>query len=258
MASAEQAKTAESIIHYRFLIDNYIRRALTVAGADESCLGGNRALAVIGASWMDTVLMIVLMRTNVRRETKAKLKDGFTNKDHFTYAAKRTGISQYITYNCRSGMESPTVLRNTINATIAAVFLDSGSVRVSLGVIGCIFKPNDRSMLKYCSGHTVEAVSMITEATSAEEYTMPDESMYLPMTSGSQGQQPPTYCDTLLLDTGGPLIFSQEIMRPTSQLPSGLLTVGYDQVSFTCDSCQNLSLDLTGEMTAVDIGILVS
>ncbi|KAE8152219.1 hypothetical protein BDV25DRAFT_170639 [Aspergillus avenaceus] len=135
MASDAQVQAVEFIIGHTFSSTDYIRQALTAAGAEGESHDGNRALAQIGAYWIDTVLMIVLMRIGVSKEHKARLRNEFTARDHFTFAAKRTGISECIKYSYRSGKDSPTVLRNTINAIVAAVLLDTGSISTTLTVL---------------------------------------------------------------------------------------------------------------------------
>ncbi|KAE8367640.1 hypothetical protein BDV27DRAFT_142657 [Aspergillus caelatus] len=125
MASLDQVQAVEYIIQRNFTNKNYLRQALTAAGVENENHEGNRQLAQVGASWVDTVLNIVFMRMGTSKEHKAKLRLEFTKKDHFVLAAKRSGISKYIQYSCRSGFESATVLRNTMNAIVAAVLLDT-------------------------------------------------------------------------------------------------------------------------------------
>ncbi|PYI08411.1 hypothetical protein BO78DRAFT_441898 [Aspergillus sclerotiicarbonarius CBS 121057] len=137
MASGAQVQRAESIIGYKFTSTDYLRQALTAAGAEWKHSDGNRALAQIGAHWFDTLLTILLWRSGASKVNKAKWRIDFTRKDHFTFAAKRTGISECIKYSPDHGAESPTVFRYAINAIIGAVLLDTKahSISTTLGVI---------------------------------------------------------------------------------------------------------------------------
>ncbi|KNG91129.1 hypothetical protein ANOM_000525 [Aspergillus nomiae NRRL 13137] len=165
MASLDQVQSVESIILHSFTNKDYPRQALTAAGVENYNHEGNRQLAQVGAAWVDTVLNIVFMRMGINKEHKAKLKLELTKRDHLVLAAKRSGISKYITYSCRSGFESTAVLRNTINAIIAAVLLDTnGSISVTLFVLSRIFMTPDIQYLETGSETIVEAVSAVTNA----------------------------------------------------------------------------------------------
>ncbi|KAE8135570.1 hypothetical protein BDV38DRAFT_284830 [Aspergillus pseudotamarii] len=166
MASPDQVQEVESIIQHNFTNKSYLRQALTAAGVESENHEGNRQLAQVGASWVDTVLNIVFMRMGTSKEHKAKLRLEFTKKDHFVLAAKQSGISKCIQYSCRSGFESATVLRNTMNAIVAAVLLDTnaGSISATLFVLSRIFKRPGRQLLETCSEATIEAVSAVADA----------------------------------------------------------------------------------------------
>ncbi|PWY93090.1 hypothetical protein BO94DRAFT_615907 [Aspergillus sclerotioniger CBS 115572] len=137
MASEAQVQRAEKIIGYKFTSSNYLRQALTAAGAEKDNHEGNRPLAHIGAHWIDTLLMIVLMSVGASKVLRAQVRIDFTRKDHFKFAAKRTGISQCIKYSSQGGEDSSTVLRYAINAIIGAVLLDTDtqSITTTLGAL---------------------------------------------------------------------------------------------------------------------------
>ncbi|OGM44507.1 hypothetical protein ABOM_006770 [Aspergillus bombycis] len=165
MASLDQVQAVESIIQHSFNNKVYPRQALTAAGVENDNHEGNRQLAQVGASWVDTVLNIVFMRLGISKEHKAKLRLELTKKDHLVLAAKRSGISKCIKYSCRSGFESTAVLRNTINAIVAAVLLDTnGSIPVTLFVLSRIFVTPDTQYLEAGSETIVEAVSAVRAA----------------------------------------------------------------------------------------------
>ncbi|RAK98155.1 uncharacterized protein BO80DRAFT_480584 [Aspergillus ibericus CBS 121593] len=167
MASKAQVEMVEKIIDYRFASKDYLHQALTAArGEGEDRDDGNRALAQIGAHWFDTLLMILLMRMGASKEDKANLRIEFTRKDHFTFAAKRTGISQCIKYSSKPGSESSTVLRYAINAIIGAVLLDTAShtIGTTLGVITrYVYADNDYTMIDPTFDSLSDLMPSITE-----------------------------------------------------------------------------------------------
>lgn len=155
MATYEDVKRVERIIGHTFSSGHLIRQALTSAGAEKDNYDGNRKLSQLGASLMDTLLAIIVYGTGAGRgkvapfahrslevplvtdglpDCTANLRKEFTKKDHFSFAAKQTGIDQCIKYDQRTGSESPGVLRKAINAIIAAVFIDTWNIKFTLGV----------------------------------------------------------------------------------------------------------------------------
>ncbi|KAE8144469.1 hypothetical protein BDV25DRAFT_166775 [Aspergillus avenaceus] len=134
MATYEDVKRVERIIGHTFSSGHLIRQALTSAGAEKDNYDGNRKLSQLGASLMDTLLAIIVYGTGAGRDCTANLRKEFTKKDHFSFAAKQTGIDQCIKYDQRTGSESPEVLRKAINAIIAAVFIDTWNIKFTLGV----------------------------------------------------------------------------------------------------------------------------
>lgn len=73
--------------------------------------------------------------TDGSQASTANLRRDFTNKEHYAAVARRTGIIDCIGYNRRQREPSPAVLRIAVNAIIAAVFLDTWHVKLTLGVI---------------------------------------------------------------------------------------------------------------------------
>ena len=67
MASLDQVQSVESIIQHSFTNKDYLRQALTAAGVENYNHEGNRQLAQVGASWVDTVLNIVFMRMGISK-----------------------------------------------------------------------------------------------------------------------------------------------------------------------------------------------
>lgn len=155
MAPQEHVKKAENIIGYTFSSAGFIHQALTAAGVEDKNYDGNRKLSLIGASLLETVLAVIVYGTGASRgenmaktvETKAinvtddpqgntaDLRRDFTNKEHYAAVARRTGIIDCISYNNRQSEPSPAVLRIAVNAIIAAVFLDTWNMKLTLGVI---------------------------------------------------------------------------------------------------------------------------
>lgn len=83
MASQAQVQMAENIIGYRFASDFYLRQALTAAGAETNNHDGNRALALIGAHWIDTLLMIVLMGIDANKGEYLRISCDGRCDNHF-------------------------------------------------------------------------------------------------------------------------------------------------------------------------------
>ncbi|KAL3479394.1 hypothetical protein BJX99DRAFT_255651 [Aspergillus californicus] len=132
MVTNEHVKTVETVIGYIFRQRWLICQALTAAGAEEDNYDGNRQLSQLGASLMDTILAILVYNTGVDRGHTAKLRQIFLNKEHYSTTAQRTGIDQCIKWNKRTVLNSPEVHRKGINAIIAAVLLDSFSLKMTL------------------------------------------------------------------------------------------------------------------------------
>lgn len=153
MAPQEHVKKVENIIGYTFYSARFINQALLAAGAEDENYDGNRKLSQIGVSLVDTLLAVIVYGTGASRgenlasimtemkvtndsqENTTNLRRDFTNKEHYAAIARRTGIVDYIDYDGRPGAMSPTVLRNAVNAIIAAVFLDNWDVKLTLKVI---------------------------------------------------------------------------------------------------------------------------
>ncbi|RDH26484.1 hypothetical protein BDQ94DRAFT_177759 [Aspergillus welwitschiae] len=169
MATPHEPKveTLEQIIGHTFSLKHLIRLALTSAGANPDNYDGNRKLSQLGASVVDSVLAIIVFFIGGSRECTANLRKAFLNKGKYYAAAKRTGIDDCIDYDKRTGPNSPEVLRKAINAIIAAVFLDTWSIKTTVVVILRIFfqTSGDRMFreLPSASPATVEALASISK-----------------------------------------------------------------------------------------------
>lgn len=73
--------------------------------------------------------------TDDLEESTARLRIKFANKEHYAIVARQTGIAECISYDDRKGSRSSVVLRRALNAIIAAVFLDTLNLKLTIGVI---------------------------------------------------------------------------------------------------------------------------
>lgn len=73
--------------------------------------------------------------TDDLKESTARLRNNFANKEHYANVVRQTGIADCICYDARKGSRSSVVLRKALNAVIAAVFLDTWNIKLTIGVI---------------------------------------------------------------------------------------------------------------------------
>ena len=130
---AAHVRQVERIIGHKFSSD-FLSQALVAAGAEQCGHDGNRKLSQLGASLVDVLVAIMVYDSSATKESIANLRQQFAKKDHYVAAAKRTGIDRCIKYDQRPGAESPVVLRKALNAIIAAVFLDTRDIMLTMHV----------------------------------------------------------------------------------------------------------------------------
>lgn len=156
MAPHEHVRKVESIIGHAFYSDQLINQALLAAGAENENHDGNRKLSLIGINLVNTLVGVMvyvtgasrgeslismiteieaMTTTNNSKESTTKETIDFTNKQHYANIAKQTGIADCIGYDSRPGRMSPSVLRKAVNAIIAAVFLDTMDIKITMGVM---------------------------------------------------------------------------------------------------------------------------
>lgn len=75
---------------------------------------------------------VILTLIDAILEGTHELRKEFTDKNHYSLAAKQTGIDRCIKRNERTPADSPEVHRKAINAIISAVLLDSWDLRTAL------------------------------------------------------------------------------------------------------------------------------
>ncbi|RAH80830.1 hypothetical protein BO86DRAFT_419751 [Aspergillus japonicus CBS 114.51] len=173
----------EKIIGHTFVLKRLVYLACTSAGADPSNYDGNRRLSQLGASLVDSVLAIIVFLVDGSRECTANLRKGFLDKKNYHFVAKRAGIDECIEYNERTDPNSPEVFRKAINAIIAAVFLDTWSIKTTIIVILRIFsRPSDDRIfgeLPAIPIDTIEALSSVPRIILAQESGVIDPSILL-------------------------------------------------------------------------------
>lgn len=142
MATEFSAKLAEYIIGYKFECKRRLLfQALTAAGAVEEYLQGNRRLALVGAELSEFMIAYVGFEADASRGTlpgrwrsrtdeiqdhTSQFQCNLSNKRQRAAVAEQTGLDACIKYNVRQAGKSATVLAKTVNALVAAVFLDCG------------------------------------------------------------------------------------------------------------------------------------
>lgn len=73
--------------------------------------------------------------TDDLKESTARLRTNFADKEHYATVVRQTGIADCICYDARDGSSSSAVLRKALNAVIAAVFLDTWNPKLTINVI---------------------------------------------------------------------------------------------------------------------------
>ncbi|KAK6826937.1 hypothetical protein RU639_004403 [Aspergillus parasiticus] len=249
MATYEDMKRVERIIGHTFSSGHLIRQALTSAGAEKDNYDGNRKLSQLGASLMDTLLAIIVYGTGAGRDCTANLRKEFTKKDHFSFAAKQTGIDQCIKYDQRTGSESPEVLRKAINAIIAAVFIDTWNIKFTLGVAMRILTQEPDAahfrMLFTTPAPTVKGPPPIVNVLLARGTGVVDPSMLLLDQQTIECHVPPMINTLLDQDFMAPFATSR---AATAECSPNNKDICWSLVPLSMDSSSN-NLDLNGNST---------
>ncbi|GBF62506.1 hypothetical protein TMEN_5052 [Trichophyton mentagrophytes] len=132
MSSKASTKPVEDIIGYKFMSKPLLSKALTAARSEHNDHNGNRRLAQLGTALVEFLLVYISYRQNAPRDHTTRFKIRFSGSEHRAAIAKRTGIDSYISYSSKPGAKSPTVLAKSVNAIIAATFVDSRDIAVAL------------------------------------------------------------------------------------------------------------------------------
>ncbi|KAI1934079.1 hypothetical protein LOZ66_006172 [Ophidiomyces ophidiicola] len=192
MSSKASIGPVEDIIGYKFNSKNLLLKALTAAGSELNDYDGNRGLAQLGTALVEFFLVYIGYRQNIPRDHTTRFKIRFSGSEHRAAVAKRTGINSYISYSSKPGAKAPTVLARSVNAIIAATFVDSRDVAVALrtmlrlGILveenGCI---NPR-LLVLDQGEACETVCSIMDLLIGGDFTdviSPGEGCLMPSQS---------------------------------------------------------------------------
>ena len=75
---------------------------------------------------------LIRKKANLCRAYANDFKTKVTSNEHRASIARRTGISDHITFNEQEGAQSASVLAKAVNAVIAVVFFDCGQ---DIGVV---------------------------------------------------------------------------------------------------------------------------
>ncbi|KAI1957070.1 hypothetical protein LOZ58_005992 [Ophidiomyces ophidiicola] len=192
MSSKASIGPVEDIIGYKFNSKHLLLKALTAAGSELNDYDGNRRLAQLGTALVEFFLVYIGYRQNIPRDHTTRFKIRFSGSEHRAAVAKRTGINSYISYSSKPGAKAPTVLARSVNAIIAATFVDSRDVAVALrtmlrlGILveenGCI---NPR-LLVLDQGEACETVCSIMDLLIGGDFTdviSPGEGCLMPSQS---------------------------------------------------------------------------
>ncbi|OWY53982.1 hypothetical protein AALT_g11689 [Alternaria alternata] len=133
MSEFASAQAIENIVGYKFR-SRYddLQKALRAAGAVEEDWDGNRKLAQLGTALSEFLLNYLAFEAGVTRAYANDFKTKVTSNEHRASIARRTGISDHITFNEQEGAQSASVLAKAVNAVIAVVFFDCGQ---DIGVV---------------------------------------------------------------------------------------------------------------------------
>ncbi|KAB2100102.1 hypothetical protein AG0111_0g11722 [Alternaria gaisen] len=133
MAQITSAQAIERIVGYEFRSrHDDLQKALRAAGAVEEDWDGNRKLAQLGTALSEFLLNYLAFEAGVTRAYANDFKTRVTSNEHRASIARRTGISDHITFNEQEGAQSASVLAKAVNAVIAVIFFDSGQ---DIGVV---------------------------------------------------------------------------------------------------------------------------
>ncbi|KAF7589644.1 hypothetical protein BBP40_004017 [Aspergillus hancockii] len=197
MATQIHVQHVEMVINYTFRSKSLIFQALTAAGADKENYDGYRQLSQIGASLVELLLAIIVYGTGIDRRGTANLRREFVDKNHYSLAAKQTGIDRCIRRNERTAAESPEVHRKAINAIISAVLLDSWDVRAALCATLRIFIDGNNGprlrMLPATPSSTMEFLPTILHAVLARDTGTVDPTMLFGPSVGGDFTHPIVY-----------------------------------------------------------------
>ncbi|KAL3462796.1 hypothetical protein BJX64DRAFT_288007 [Aspergillus heterothallicus] len=179
MATPTDAQFIQQRLGYSFNDEEVLLLALTAAGKggteDGVVKQGNSRLAHFGNYLMQFILAWVGFSSHRSREEMNALCARLTSSDHCAKVAEKVELNRCLKYDVRSGSKSAVVLRKALNATIAAVFMDSRDldtvlqVALNIGLFGHDECGIDPRLLSNDQADTIENFSSVTRRTGVRD-----------------------------------------------------------------------------------------
>ncbi|PQE03004.1 hypothetical protein CJF31_00002835 [Rutstroemia sp. NJR-2017a BVV2] len=141
MAQQISISAVQAILGYAFDDPELLWSALHAAGSPYGGRDGNKTMAMLGDAVLKLVLLVDLIPTGAPRGTISNVADSIVSNQNLAEVCTDTGIALYINGNLSHvGEQSPKTKTATIEAILAAVFLDSGknieTVRTAMASLG--------------------------------------------------------------------------------------------------------------------------
>ncbi|PQE16012.1 hypothetical protein CJF32_00004919 [Rutstroemia sp. NJR-2017a WRK4] len=141
MAQQAAIPAVQAILGYTFDDPELLWSALHAAGSPFGGIDGNKKMAMLGDTVLRLVLLVDLIPTTASRGAINAVIDSIVSNRNLTDICTNTGIAHYINGNLSHfGEQSPRTKTATIEAILAAVYLDSGrnieNVRTTMASLG--------------------------------------------------------------------------------------------------------------------------
>lgn len=172
--------TVEGLLHYRFadkrLIEEALRHSSFVNEAPEAGLRDNERLEFLGDAVLNLVVGHILMErySGLNEGDLSRMRSGLVNEQQLAKLARRLDLGAHIRLGKgeaqTGGHEKCSILAGTLEALIAAVFMDGGFA-AAFDIVHELFQPLIRQMEQ--ANEHVDFKSQLQELVQARPGQMP-------------------------------------------------------------------------------------